>query len=216
MRSKTSFRANGIAVAALGAAAASLAIAVAGCGSSPKPSATPTGSNTVPTPSFSPTPSGTAALIGGECSMIPAKGLGSARSMSTQDAIAAASSNPQLSVFIAAVRTAGLDNTLKARHAYTLMIPANSAFASLSKTQIIHLKNSGELQKVVRYHAVGTHITPQQFASGASVATFEGSRLTFSKSGSEYKVGSATVLCGNIRTANATVYIVSKVLLPPK
>ena len=115
----------------------------------------------------------------------------------------------------AAVRSAGLDKTLNARHAYTLMIPANSAFASLSKTQIIHLKNSGDLLNIVRYHALKARVSPQQFASGARPATLQGKPLTLSKSGSAYKVNGATVLCGNIKTANATVYIVSKVLLPP-
>jgi uncharacterized surface protein with fasciclin (FAS1) repeats len=147
--------------------------------------------------------------------MIPNAGNGSISSMSTQQAITAASSNPQLSVFIAAVRSAGLDKTLNARHAYTLMIPANSAFASLSKTQIIHLKNSGDLLNIVRYHALKARVGPQQFASGAKPATLQGKPLTLSKSGSAYKVNGATVLCGNIKTANATVYIVNKVLLPP-
>ena len=108
-----------------------------------------------------------------------------------------------------------LDKTLNARHAYTLMVPVNSAFAALSKTQIIHLHNSGQLLKIVRYHALKARVGPQQFASGAKPATLQGKHLTLSKSGSVYKVNGATVLCGNIRTANATVYIVSKVLLPP-
>ncbi len=147
--------------------------------------------------------------------MIPNSGQGSISSMSTQQAITAASSNPQLSVFIAAVRSAGLDKTLNARPAYTLMIPANSAFASLSKTQIIHLKNSGDLLNIVRYHALKARVSPQQFASGARPDTLQGKPLTLSKTGSAYKVNGATVLCGNIKTANATVYIVNKVLLPP-
>ena len=57
----------------------------------------------------------TAARVGADCAMIPAKGKGSVGSLSTQQAIAAASSNPQLSVFIAAMRTAGLDKTLNSR-----------------------------------------------------------------------------------------------------
>ncbi len=145
----------------------------------------------------------------------PGQGQGSISQLGTEHAITAASRSPQLSVFIAAVRTAGLDKTLNARHAYTLMIPVNSAFASLSKTQIIHLHNSGQLLKIVRYHALKARVGPQQFASGAKPATLQGKHLTLSKSGSVYKVNGATVLCGNIRTANATVYIVSKVLLPP-
>ena len=130
-------------------------------------------------------------------------------------AIAAASSNPQLSAFSAAARTARLDKTLNGRHSYTLMVPVNSAFASLSKTQIIHFHNSGDLIKIVRYHAVTTRVSPRQFAVGATPMTLEGKHLTLSKSGSVYKVNGATVLCGNIKTANASLYIVSNVLLPP-
>src|ERR1022692_2878851 len=204
-------------------ALAGLALAAAACGSSTTTSATPTGSagpgtptaNADASPAPTPAASGTAARIGADCSMIPNAGQGSVGSMSTQQAITAASSNPQLSVFLAAVRSAGLDKTLNARHAYTLMIPANSAFAALSKTQIIQLKNSGDLLNIVRYHALKARVGPQQFASGAKPATLQGKPLTLSKSGSAYKVNGATVLCGNIKTANATVYIVNKVLLPP-
>ena len=210
----TSVRAKLTRPAALGALAG-LALAVAACGSSTTTSASPTGSANSTAAPPSPTVSGTAARIGADCAMIPNSGQGSISSMSTQQAITAASSNPQLSVFIAAVRSAGLDKTLNTRHAYTLMIPANSAFASLSKTQIIHLKNSGDLLNIVRYHALKARVSPHQFASGARPATLQGKPLTLSKTGSAYKVNGATVLCGNIKTANATVYIVSKVLLPP-
>lgn len=216
MRSQASIVVRKLRLAALGTAAASLSISAAACGSSPPISAKPTGSNSAPTFGTSSRPAAITTTVGSDCSILPAKGLGSVSSMSTQDAIAAASTNPQLSVFIAAVRTAGLDKPMTSKQSYTLIIPANSAFASLSKNDVIRLKNSGELQKVIKYHAVGTTITPQQFASGATVTTLEGGKLTLAKSGTVYKVGPATVLCGNIRTANATIYIVSKVLLPPK
>ena len=147
--------------------------------------------------------------------MIPAKGKGSIGSMSREQAVKAASTNPQLSVFTAAVRSAGLDNTLNSRRSYTLIVPVNSAFAALSKTQIVHLHNAGDLHKIVRYHALKTRISPQQFASGARPLTLQGKPLTLSKSGSVYKVNGATVLCGNIKTSNATVYIVNELLLPP-
>jgi uncharacterized surface protein with fasciclin (FAS1) repeats len=147
--------------------------------------------------------------------MIPSKGKGSVGSMSTEQAVKAASTNPQLSVFTAAVRSAGLDKTLNTRRSYTLIIPANSAFAALSKAQIARLHNAAALRKIVSYQAVKGAISPQQFAAGARPATLQGKPLTLSKSGSVYKVNDATVLCGNIKTSNASVYIVSKVLLPP-
>jgi len=133
----------------------------------------------------------------------------------TERAITAASRNPQLSVFSAAVRTAGLDKALNSGRASTLMVPVNSAFASLTGTQIVHLHNSGDLLKILRYHALHSRVSPRQFARGARPVTLLGKHLTLSKSGSAYKVNGATVLCGNIKTASGTVYIVSKVLLPP-
>jgi hypothetical protein len=190
---------------------------VGACGSSNTVTATPTGGAAPYSgqPSPSPHAAGTAARIGHDCGLIPARGEGNIGQIGTERAITAASRNPQLSVFIAAVRTAGLDKTLNSGRAFTLMVPVNSAFASLSRTQIVHLHNSGDLVKIVRYHALHARVTPQEFASGDRPVTLLGKHLTLSKSGSVYKVNGATVLCGNIKTANATVYIVSKVLLPP-
>jgi uncharacterized surface protein with fasciclin (FAS1) repeats len=207
-----------LAGAVAGLATVTVAATVAACGSSNTVSATPTGGAAPYSGHPSASPHGTprtTAQIGHDCGLIPAKGEGSINQIGTERAITAASRNPQLSVFIAAVRTAGLDKTLNSGRAFTLMVPVNSAFASLSRTQIVHLHNSGDLLKVVRYHALHARVSPQQFASGARPVTLLGKHLTLSKSGSVYKVNGATVLCGNIKTANATVYIVSKVLLPP-
>jgi uncharacterized surface protein with fasciclin (FAS1) repeats len=157
-----------------------------------------------------------AALVGADCALIPAKGRGSLGSVSTQKAITAASGNRRLSAFVAAVRSARLERTLNSRHSYTLVIPDNSAFAALAKTQVIRLRESGELLRIVKYHAVPAMISPQQFTTGATPKTLQGMSLRLSKAGSAYKVNGAVVLCGNIRTSNATVYIVNKVLLPPR
>ena len=215
-----SLRVAPAASAAAAALAVSLVLAVTACGSTNTTSATPTGGagpvSVTPNPSASSLPAaGTAARVGADCAMIPVRGKGSVGSMSTEQAIKAASSNPQLSVFMAAVRTAGLDKTLNTRRSYTLIVPANSAFASLTKSQIAQLRSSGFLFKTVRYHTLKSRIAPQEFAAGARPLTLQGAPLTLSKSGSVYQVNGATVLCGNIKTRNATIYIVNKVLLPP-
>jgi len=136
--------------------------------------------------------------------------------VSTEKAISAASGNRRLSSFIALVRSARLEHALNSRRSRTLMIPDNSAFAALSKPQTMRLRRWGQLHKIVEYHAVPARISPRQFASGATPRTLQGKPLRLSKAGSVYEVNGATVLCGNIRTSNATVYIVSKVLLPPR
>jgi len=160
-------------------------------------------------------PATTSARVGADCGMIPANGKGSAHSMQKQEALSAAASNPQLSVFISAVRAAGLARTLNTKHAYTLVVPANSAFSALPATDIKKLHNTGDLSMILKYHVVGTKVTPAQIAHGIKPASVEGKALTFAKMGSVYEVNGATVLCGNIQTANATIYIINKVLMPP-
>jgi uncharacterized surface protein with fasciclin (FAS1) repeats len=221
--------------------ALSTAFAATACGKAPPVPASPTGGagpviSVSPSRSPSPTPStstatslshspsaspstmtsAAAALVGADCAMFPPTGNGSISFMHAKKAITAASSNQQLTVFVAAVRAVGLEKTLNSRHSYTLIIPANSAFASLSRTQVIHLHKSGNLRKVIRYHTVQGRLTPQRFASGARPATPHGKTLALSKTGPVYQVNGATVLCGNITTSNATIYIIDKVLLPPR
>src|SRR5215470_3555040 len=50
--------------------------------------------------------------------------------------------------------------------------------------------------------------------SGMTLTTLEGGKLTGSKMGSVYEIGKADVICGNVKTANATVYVINKVLVP--
>jgi uncharacterized surface protein with fasciclin (FAS1) repeats len=174
---------------------------------------------TAPRSSAGPTTSAppAAAPVGAHCgAVVPATGRGSLGSVGSEKAITATSGNPRLSVFIAAVRSARLERALNSRGSYTLVIPDNSAFAALPKAQIPRLRNPGQLRKIIKYHTVPGTIGPQQFASGASPKTLQGKPLRLSQAGSVYKVNGATVLCGNIRTSNAAVYIVNKVLLPPR
>ncbi|HVB45868.1 MAG TPA: fasciclin domain-containing protein [Streptosporangiaceae bacterium] len=148
--------------------------------------------------------------------MIPNTGPGSFTSLSTQQAVAAVASNPQFSVFVAAIRKAALENRYNSSQAITLFVPENSAFAGLSASDIKLLRTPGEVQKIIKYHVVASRITPEQISAGGRVTTLEGGSIELSKAGSDYLVGGATVLCGNIATANATIYIINKVLLPPR
>ncbi len=58
------------------------------------------------------------------------------------------------------------------------------------------------------------HVTVAQLAVGKPLTTLEGSTLKPSKMGAVYEVNTADVICGNVQTANATVYIINKVLTP--
>ncbi len=57
--------------------------------------------------------------------------------------------------------------------------------------------------------------TPAQLSSGTATKTLEGGMVTPATMGSTYEVNKANVVCGNVQTANATVYIIDTVLTPP-
>ena len=73
---------------------------------------------------------------------------------------------------------------------------------------------AAELAKILEYHVVNGHVTAAEPARGSTLKTLEGDTLRPSKMGAVYEVNNADVICGNIQTANATVYVVNKVLVP--
>lgn len=98
----------------------------------------------------------------------------------------------------------------------TLLAPDNVAFAALSPDQRNFLRSQANLVQVMRRQVVPHQVTPAQIARGGTLVTLSGARLALARHGRTYRVGEATVLCGNIKTANGRLYVIDKVLLPPR
>ena len=206
-------------VPAIAVISAGLAFGAAACGSSgtsansgsPAPSSSSSSASAMPTQSAQ-----TASKpFGPACSAVPSSGAGSFSGMSTAPVATAASNNPALSTLVTAVKKASLVDTLNSAKGITVFAPANSAFAKIpSATLSKVLANKAELTKILTYHVVGSTVTTGDFASGMSEKTLEGATVTLGKMGSTYTVNGAKVVCGGVTTANATVYIISSVLMP--
>ena len=154
--------------------------------------------------------------FGPACSSVPATGAGSFSGMATAPVATAASANPVLSTLVAAVKKAGLVDTLNSAAGITVFAPDNAAFAKIPGATLAGvLANKAELTKILTYHVVAGRYTPAQLASGAPLKTLEGATVTPALMGSTYEVNAADVVCGNVQTANATVYIINTVLMPP-
>ncbi|MFE3899097.1 fasciclin domain-containing protein [Streptomyces sp. NPDC059153] len=155
--------------------------------------------------------------FGPACSSVPKDGSGSFAGMAKDPVATAASNNPALSTLVAAVKKAGLVDTLNNAQNITVFAPTNDAFAKIPQADLNKLlADKAALTKVLTYHVVGRKLTPKQLEKG-SFATLEKSELTTSGSGMTYTVNeSSNVVCGNVPTANATVHIVDTVLMPPR
>ncbi|MEU3741738.1 MULTISPECIES: fasciclin domain-containing protein [unclassified Streptomyces] len=153
--------------------------------------------------------------FGPACSSVPKSGAGSFDGMAKDPVATAASNNPDLSTLVTAVKKAGLVDTLNNAKDLTVFAPTNDAFAKIPKADLDKVLNDkAQLTKILTYHVVGQKLKPQQLENG-SFETLEKSKLTTAGSGTEYKVNdTSNVVCGNVPTANATVYIVDTVLMP--
>jgi uncharacterized surface protein with fasciclin (FAS1) repeats len=203
------------------AATAAFSISLAACGSSGSGSGAAADATTAPmmTPSSAPASTmDTAAMntFGAGCSAVPtdASNPGSFQAMAQVPVATAASGNPLLSTLVTAVKQAGLVDTLNSASGITVFAPTNDAFnkipaATLKKV----LADKKTLSSILTYHVVAGQLTPTDLAG--THKTLEGGSVTVSGSGTDFKVnGSASVVCGNVQTANATVYIIDSVLMP--
>ncbi|MFF3135355.1 fasciclin domain-containing protein [Streptomyces mirabilis] len=153
--------------------------------------------------------------FGSACSSVPKSGAGSFDGMAQDPVATAASNNPALSTLVTAVKKAGLVDTLNNAQNITVFAPTNDAFAKIPKATLDKVLNDkAQLTKILTYHVVGQKLAPKDLENG-SFDTLEKSKVKTSGSGESYTVNdSAKVVCGNVKTANANVYIIDTVLMP--
>jgi uncharacterized surface protein with fasciclin (FAS1) repeats len=154
----------------------------------------------------------TTATIGMDCGMIPAAGMGSMHGMSMDPFVIAASHNPLITTLAAEIRKAGLTATLDSARDITVFAPDNQAFAH----DMTMIGGMADLTRTLKYLVVSGHITPAELASGMTLTTLEGGTLKTARMGATYEVNNAAVTCGNLHTANATVYVIDAVLMPAR
>jgi uncharacterized surface protein with fasciclin (FAS1) repeats len=155
------------------------------------------------------------APFGTACAAVPATGAGSFDGMAKDPVATAASNNPALSTLVTAVGAAGLGDTLNTTDDITVFAPTNDAFGALDKATLdaALADPTGLLTTVLTYHVVAGRLAPDQLAG--THETLQGGTIEVTGSGEDFTVnGTAKVVCGNVQTRNATVYIIDGVLLP--
>ena len=200
-------------------AALTVATGLAACssGSDGKSDATPTAAQTTVAAKVSVEMGN---LVGPGCPAYAAKvpaGKGSVKGMSNDPVVTAASHNPMLKTLTRALSgklnsKVNLVDTLNGNE-YTVFAPVDTAFAEVPAQRLTKLRNdSTALVQLLTYHLVAGELTPAKVV-GEQV-TVEGKSVKVTGSGNTLKVNGANIVCGGIKTANATVYLIDKVLDP--
>jgi uncharacterized surface protein with fasciclin (FAS1) repeats len=160
-------------------------------------------------------------LIGSGCADYAAMhsdGPASVAGMSQDPVAVAASNNPELTTLTAALSgqlnpQVNLVDTLN-NGQYTVFAPTDAAFNKLPAGTIDQLKtNANMLKSILTYHVIPGQLSPAQV--DGSHNTVQGAAVNVTGSGNGLKVNNAGLVCGGVPTANAQVYMVDTVLMPP-
>ena len=192
-------------------------VAIAGCNLTRSPEAAI--ESTAP-----PSPGAVRDLVGPGCDAYVQKhpsGRGSVGALARQSAATAIASHPDLTRFAEAISgrlNPKVDLTAELNDGeYTIFAPADSAFAKLPAAALRTLaepQSAGALTDLLRSHVVKDERMPG--ALNGRFATLAGGTLAVAGTGDRIRVGGqANVVCGGFRAANATLYVIDGVLMPP-
>lgn len=162
-----------------------------------------------------------AQAFGDGCSQIPTSGDGSFTGMVQDPVATAASTNPLLKTLTAAVGAVpGLADTLNGAEGLTVFAPADPAFEAIPAEDLDGLIKGAQkdgmesdLATVLSYHVIAGQLDPASVVGEQE--SLQGGAVEVEGDESGMTVNGANVLCGNIPTANATVYVIDQVLMPP-
>jgi uncharacterized surface protein with fasciclin (FAS1) repeats len=207
------------------AAASALTLSMAACGSDDSDdTASDSGSSSSSSDSSMESSSPSADSMseepfGAGCTAVPADGEGSFTGMTDDPVATAASNNPALTTLVQAVTAANLGDTLNSAEDITVLAPANAAFEAVPADSLqAVLADSQMLTKILTHHVIEGRLAPDELAG--THTTLAGDQVTIEGSGEDFTIDGtvtqmqASVVCGNVQTANATVYIIDQVLAP--
>ena len=179
-----------------------------------------------------------AAVAVGGCTTVPmgaaqtASGIsyvGGAAMYPTQNIVANAVNSPDHTTLVAAVKAAGLVDTLSGAGPFTVFAPTNTAFGKLPAGTVDTLllpQNKSTLQSVLTYHVVPGRVTARELmamiqAGGgrATMTTVQGAPLYASMMGStvmltDNKGNSGHVTQADVMQSNGVIHVVDTVLMP--
>ena len=127
--------------------------------------------------------------------------------------------NGSFKTLVAAVKAAGLVDTLSGKGPFTVFAPTDAAFAKLPKGTVEKLlkpENKAVLVKILTYHVVPSAVLAKDIKTGsAPVKTVEGGSITVTKKGNSVTINNSKVAVADVKASNGVIHVIDTVLLPP-
>ena len=128
-----------------------------------------------------------------------------------------ASGNPNFSTLVAAIKAAGLVETLSGKGPYTVFAPTNDAFAALTAgtlDKLLKPENKQQLISLLTYHVIPGSVKSTDLKDGQKAKTVNGKEAKVSLKGGKAMVNDATVSQADITATNGVIHVIDKVIMP--
>lgn len=145
--------------------------------------------------------------------------VGGAMMTPDKDIVDNAVNSKDHTTLVAAVKAAGLAETLKGTGPFTVFAPTNDAFSALPAGTVDGLlkpESKAKLTKVLTYHVVPGALMAADLKDGQELTTVEGEKLKVMVKDGKVMVGGATVTIPDVVSKNGVTHVIDKVLLPAK
>jgi uncharacterized surface protein with fasciclin (FAS1) repeats len=145
--------------------------------------------------------------------------VGGAYMLPTLNIVQNALNASNVTTLVAAVKAAGLVDTLEGPGPFTVFAPDNDAFNKLpagTVTTLLMPANKAELTSILTYHVVSGHYTAADLHDGQVLTTVEGQTLMINKSASGMiSVNGIPVITPDVISSNGVTFVIGSVLMPP-
>lgn len=136
----------------------------------------------------------------------------------SKDIVGLAAGNEDLSTLVAAVKAAGLVETLQGSGPFTVFAPTNKAFAALpagTLESLLKPENKAKLVSILTYHVIGAKVMSTDLSNGQKAKTVEGEDVKVSIGSKGVMINDAKVVAADVSASNGVVHVIDKVILPP-
>jgi uncharacterized surface protein with fasciclin (FAS1) repeats len=148
--------------------------------------------------------------------------VGGAAMFPSKNIIQNAVNSKDHTTLVAAVKAAGLVETLEGKGPFTVFAPTNAAFGKLpagTVDTLVKPESKPTLTKILTYHVVPGKLEASSLTDGKKLKTVEGEELTVKKSGDKVMIvdakgGSSTVTIPNVNQSNGVIHVIDTVLMP--
>ena len=125
--------------------------------------------------------------------------------------------NPDFSTLVAALKAAGLVDTLSGAGPFTVFAPTNAAFAKLPAGTLDNLlkpENKAQLTAILTYHVVAGKVLAADVVKLTSAKTVQGGEVAIKVNGSAVMVDGANVVSTDIVGSNGVIHVIDSVIMP--